>query len=440
MHVLFVHKSFPAQFGHIASYLVKDHGIRCTFVCEDIPGQQPPAPGYAVGTGPAGLQVRPPGQSIDGIEVLQYRIQGGATQNTHYTSRTFENTVWHSHAVYETMKSRPDIRPDLVVGHSGFGSTLFLADLYTCPIINYFEYYYYGRHSDMDFRPEFPPSEMDVLRARVRNAMIHLDLHTCAAGYSPTQWQRSLFPAEYQYKIATIFDGIDRDVWHRHPVPRRIGNGPVIPPETRIVTYVSRGLESMRGFDIFMKVAKRICAARQDVLFVVVGSDRVCYGGDLRHIQARTFREHVLAQDDYDLGRFLFTGPIPTRQLADLFNISDLHIYLTVPFVLSWSLLDALACGCTILGSDTTPVREVIRHEENGLLAGFFDVDGLAREALRVLADPEAYRPLGQAGIRLIEEQYSLEKKLPEMLDLYERTLRKAREIPVGSREPPRPV
>jgi glycosyltransferase involved in cell wall biosynthesis len=436
MHVLFVHKSFPAQFGHIASYLVKHRDIRCTFVCEEIPGQQPAA-GYGMTAGPTGRGV--PSQNIGGIEVLQYQIQGGATQSTHYTSRTFENTVWHSHAVFEAMKSRPDIQPDLVVGHSGFGSTLFLADLYTCPIINYFEYYYYGRDSDMDFRPEFPPSEMDVLRARVRNGMIHLDLHTCAAGYSPTHWQRSLFPAEYQYKIATIFDGIDRDVWHRRPTPRRIGNGPLIPPETRIVTYVSRGLESMRGFDIFMRVAKRICDARKDVIFIVVGSDRVCYGGDLRHIQAKTFREHVLAQDQYDLGRFLFTGPVPPLQLVDLFNISDLHIYLTVPFVLSWSLMDALACGCTVLGSDTAPVREVIRHEENGLLAGFFDVDGLTREALRVLADPEQYRPLGQAGIRLIEEQYSLEKKLPEMLDLYERTLRKAREAPVGSREPPRP-
>ena len=122
----------------------------------------------------------------------------------------------------------------------------------------------------------------------------------------------------------------------------------------------------------------------------------------------------------------------------DLFNISDLHIYLTVPFVLSWSLMDALACGCTLLGSDTAPVREVIRHEENGLLADFFDVDGLTKQALRVLADPERFRTLGQAGIRLIEAEYSMEKKLPEMLDLYERTLERARQVKVGSREPPR--
>src|SRR5262249_4130091 len=156
-------------------------------------------------------------------------------------------------------------KPDLVVGHSGFGSTLFLADLYDAPIINYFEYYYHGRNSDMDFRPEFPVHELDVLRARTRNAMILLDLQTCAAGYSPTAWQRSLFPAEFQYKIETIFDGIDREFWYRRAVPRRIGDR-TIPTDTRIVTYVSRGFESMRGFDIFMRVAKRICDARRDVV------------------------------------------------------------------------------------------------------------------------------------------------------------------------------
>ncbi len=396
MHVLFVHKNFPAQFGHIASYLVQRHGFRCSFVSE-----LPPA-------------------TLGGIRRIQYKARSGATASTHYCSRTFENAMWHSHAVYETMKAHPEVRPDLIVGHSGFGSTVFLADLYDRPIINYFEYYYHARDSDMDFRPEFPTTEIDVLRARARNAMILLDLQTCAAGYSPTAWQRSLFPAEYQPKIRTIFDGIDREFWYRRAnVPRRIGDR-IIPADTRIVTYVSRGFESMRGFDIFMRVAKRICDARGDVVFVVVGSDRICYGGDLKHIGNKTFREHVLEQDHYDPDRFLFTGQIPAEQLVGILTLSDLHIYLTVPFVLSWSLMDALACGCTVLASDTAPVREVIQHEQNGLLAGFYDVDGLAREALRVLSDPAGYRALGETGTRLIDEKYSLAKKLPEMLALYE--------------------
>lgn len=237
------------------------------------------------------------------------------------------------------------MKPDLVVGHSGFGSTTFLADLYDCPIINYFEYYYHGRNSDLDFRPEIPVKELDLLRSRTRNAMILLDLQTCAAGYSPTQWQKSLFPVEYQPKIDAIFDGIDTNVWHRRKVPRQIGDR-VIPPGTRIVTYVSRGFESMRGFDVFMKVAKRICDARKDVVFVCVGSDRVCYGGDMQRISdAESYRDHILKQDNYDLSRFIFTGRVEPNQLADIISMGDLHIYLTVPFVLSWSLMNSLACA-----------------------------------------------------------------------------------------------
>src|SRR5207248_1330631 len=118
-----------------------------------------------------------------------------------------------------------------------------------------------------------------------------------------------------------------------------------LPADRRIVTYVSYGLESLRGFDIFMKVAKRIGEARSDVIFVVVGADRVQYGDDLRFIQAPTFAQHVLSQDRYDLNRFLFTGQIAEPHLAELLSRSDVHIYLTMPFVLSWSLFDALACG-----------------------------------------------------------------------------------------------
>jgi glycosyltransferase involved in cell wall biosynthesis len=394
MHVLFVHKNFPAQFGHIASYLARREGFQCTFVCEL------------------------PSGTFGGVRRLQYKPAGGATKSTHYCNRMFENCIWHAHAVYEKMKAHPEVHPDLIVGHSGLGSTFFLADLYGRPIVNYFEYYYRATNSDMDFRHDFPSRELDVLRARTRNAMILLDLETCTAGYTPTHWQRSLLPAHYQGKIETIFDGIDTEFWRRRSVPRKIGQRQ-IPSGTRIVTYVSRGFESMRGFDVFMRVAKRICDVRRDVVFVCVGSDRVCYGGDLRHIKEKSFREHVLAQDDYDLSRFLFTGRVPPDELVRILSLSDLHVYLTVPFVLSWSMMNALACGCTVLASDTPPVREMIEHERNGLLAGFYDVDALVQMALDVLDDPEAFRPLGRAGVEMIEENYSLSTRLPMMLDLY---------------------
>ncbi len=396
MHILFVHQNYPAQFGHIARCLAQRPGVTCSFVSELPPG-------------------------IDGnVERLQYRIAGGATPQSHYFSRTFENSIWHAHAVYDALKNRPDIRPDLIVGHSGFGSTVLLRELHSAPIINYFEYFYHTKNSDMDFRPDFPCSELSRLRARCRNAMILLDLDNCDAGYSPTTWQRDRLPAAYGSKMQVIFDGIDTTLWRpRTAEPKRV-RALTFPEGTKIVSYATRGMESMRGFDIFMRFAKRLGQLRPDVQFVIAGQDRVCYGDDHAATGQKSFKNWVLAQDRYDLSRFHFVGLLPPADLARLFRITDLHVYLTVPFVLSWSLLNALACGATILASDTAPVREIVRDGENGLLAGFFDLEGMVQKAMRVLADPQDYRQLGCSGVELVRQHYSLDVCLPKLMAFYE--------------------
>jgi glycosyltransferase involved in cell wall biosynthesis len=415
LNILFVHQNFPAQFGHIARHLTHNLNYRCTFVSE-----------------------RPPGV-YDGVRCVQYRPNGGASEKTHYFARGFENGVAHAQGVYDACRAHPDLRPDLIVGHSGFGSTLFLRELYDCPLINYFEYYYRSRDSDMDFRPEFPVAELDRLRVHCRNAMILLDLQNCDAGYCPTRWQRDTFPGMYADKVEVLFDGVETDVWRRQEgLPRRFGDVEV-PASTRIVTYVSRGFESMRGFDIFMKVAARIARAMPDVIFFVVGADRVAYGGDLKHIEEKSFLQHVLKRGDYDLSRFVFPGLVHPHELSKLLSLSDLHLYFTVPFVLSWSLFNALACGCTVVASDTGPVAEVIRHGENGLLADFYDVAGLADLSLRVLRDPEGHRHLGRAGMGLIREEYALSVTLPRLLDLYRRVGRRPEAPRAGAGEGRRP-
>ncbi len=376
MHVLFVHQNFPAQFGHIARHLIRTRGWTCTFASKT------------------------PGGQVNGIRKVEYSTNGGARATTHYCSRTFENAVWHSHGVYEACKATTDLHPDLIVGHSGFGSTIFLRELYPgVPIVNYFEFYYHPHRSDMDFRPEFPPSELDYLRARARNAMLLLDLENCDHGYSPTQFQRQLFPETYRPKIDVVFDGIETDIFQRRDkLPRRIGDRS-IPASTRIVTYVSRGFESMRGFDIFMKVAQRVYRQFPDVVFVVVGSDRVCYGGDDKHIAGhKTFFDYVMAQSSYDMSKFIFTGLLPVSKLVEVLSLSDLHLYFTVPFVLSWSLMNALACGCAVLASDTEPVREMIVDGRNGRLCGFFDVEGFAAPSGRDAQQPRGVRPPRPGG------------------------------------------
>jgi glycosyltransferase involved in cell wall biosynthesis len=412
MHILFVHQNFPAQFGHIAATLAKQFGYRCSFV----------------------TQV-PPGIS-DGIERIHYKTTGGARKETHYCSRTFENQVWHCDGVFQALKARPDIRPDLIVGHSGFGSTLFLRDLYgDVPIINFFEWYYHPRdpQNDMNFRTDlgWPISDVKYQRARCRNGMLLLDLHNCTLGYAPTQFQRGQLPMEFDQKLRVIFDGIDRGVYSSSVgdrAKRQAGDsvhlaGVEVPANKRIVTYVSRGFESSRGFDIFMRSADLIARQYPDVIFFVVGADRVAYGGDPDHTQGKTFKEWTLAQHS----RFVFPGLIKPQELARLLATTDLHIYLTVPFVLSWSMMNAMSCGAVVLASDTPPVREMITPDENGLLANFFSPEEFAEQAVKVLRDPGQYRQLGDAAERMIEEKYSLEAVMPQMISMYEEALNTSR-------------
>jgi glycosyltransferase involved in cell wall biosynthesis len=397
MNVLFVHQNFPAQFGPFAFRLAAAPGWACTFVSQKQEGV------------------------VRGVRCLKYQLRGGATEQTHYCGRTFENAVWHAHAVHDRLAAAPDVRPDLIVGHSGFGSTLFLRELYPgVPIVNLFEYFYRTKDSDLDFRPDFPSKPLDKLRARARNAMILCDLDNCDRGYCPTDWQRSRFPAEYQPKLTTVFDGVDTTVWRPQPgLPRRVG-GKDVPAGVKVVTYATRGMESMRGFDIFMRAAQRVADRRSDVLFVVVGQDRVCYGGDEKHTGGKSFKEWVVSQGRFDLSRFVFTGLLPEAELAKLFCITDLHVYLTVPFVLSWSLFNALACGAPVLCSDTAPVRELVADGVTGLLRPFFDVDGFADAIGRACDDPAAVRSFGEAGATLVRETYSLEQCLPRFVGLLE--------------------
>ncbi len=302
MQILFVHPNFPAQFGPVISRLNQRADVECVFAT-------------AVGRGV--------GNDL-GVRVVHFEVQGGATRATHYCSRTFENAVWQTHAVHEACRRASGLKPNLIVGHSGFGSTLFLRELFDCPILGFFEYFYRGHASDMDFRPEFPPREIDYLRAQTRNAMLLLDLENCDAGYTPTRWQYSRFPDAYRPKLDVIHDGIDTDFWRRRAVQRQIAGEP-IDPDTRIVTFAVRGLEAMRGFDVFVRVAKRIAAERPDVIFAVAGEDRMHYGNDMRFVpKGKTFREHVLATESPDTSRFRFLGLISRDALADLFQNSTL--------------------------------------------------------------------------------------------------------------------
>lgn len=415
MHILFVHRCSPAQFEAFSRRWMAEGRGQVTFC-----GEAASAP-------------------VAGSRFVQYATRGASNDHTHFLSRGFENAVWHAEAVYSALAANPDIRPDVVVGHSGFGSTMLLPQLYDAPIVNYFEIFFATNGGTASFRTDTKEPAFARVSHVMNNAVHLMDLATAKLGYSPTRWQRETMPKEFQPKVREIFDGMETDIWARRPVPRRIA-GKAIPEGMKVVTYVSRGFEAMRGFDIFMKVAKRICDARKDVMFVVVGSDRVSYGGDLMYTGGINFREWVLSQDDYDMSRFLFLGAIPRDQLIDVYSLSDLHIYLTVPFVPSWSMFNAMSCACTMLVSDVAPLEDIITDGVNGLKAPFFDVDGLVKKAMQVLDDPQGHRALAAAARRTIEERYSLDVCYPKFVQLIEDATGRKTEArtPIAPKEEPR--
>jgi glycosyltransferase involved in cell wall biosynthesis len=411
VNVLFIHDAFPAQFGRLGLELTRQYGWRATFLVQSLSSCPTPSR-----------------EMLDTLEIL--RVPMAAEH------RSSDGVPWpqiYGHyldqcqTVYDALRARPDLRPDLVVAHGGRGApTIFLRELLDCPIINYCEYYFATHRRDISYRIDLPPAEPASFFPRCINAPTLVTLADCDAGYSATQWQKQSFPARFHPKIDVYFDGIETELYHPGPEPRTLGDVS-IPRDTRVVTFVSRGLESIRGFDIFMKVADRIARTRTDVLFVVVGGEEIHYGWDKLHTGSPSFKQWVLEHGDYDLSRFLFLGRVLPEQLARILRISDLHLYLTAPFVLSWSLLNAMATGCVILASDVPPVREVLEPGINALVEPLFDVDRLCETALSVLADPPAFASLGSAARATVAESYSLEVCIPPLARFFDRVASRAR-------------
>jgi len=408
MHVLFVHRAFPAQFGQLALELTRRYGWRCTCLFQHLSRCPSPTP-----------------EMLQRLELIP--IEGAPDPRTDAEvpwPQNFGRTLEIGRAAFETVRTC-GLSPDLVVGHGGLVPTLFLRELLDCPLVDYCEYYFALSHRDLTYRLDLPAIEAELFYPRCINAPILLNLSAVDQGYTPTAWQRQSFPERFHPKIEVHFDGIDTELYRPRFVPRRLA-GRTVPAGTRIVTFAARGLESMRGFDVFLNVARRILCERSDVVFAVVGDDGVYYGWDKLRMAGASFKEWALTRAEVDPARILFLGQIEPAQLAEVLCLSDLHVYLTVPFVLSWSLFDALACGCVVLAADVPPAREVLTPGKTGLLAPPFDVDALAETAIRVLDDPAEFRPLGDAGRDLITRSYALETCVPNLKDFFERATQRS--------------
>ncbi len=366
MRILIIHQNFPGQFRHVARCLLEQPGVEVLAIGRDT------APGLA------------------GVPLLRYKPHRTASEAIHPYLRPFEDGVLHGQQVLRLLLDlkRKGYRPDIILAHPGWGETLFARDAFPAArLIHFCEFYYHTHGADANFDPEFPLDLDGAARIRTRNALHLLNLEHCDQGIAPTRWQLDLHPEAYRYKLIQLHEGIDTRVLQ--PDPRAtlpLPNGTVLRAGMPVLTYVARNLEPYRGFHTFMRALPSILREHPDCQVVVIGGDDVSYGG--RPKDAENWRSKLLRESPVDPARVHFLGKVPYATYCQALQVSAVHTYLTYPFVLSWSLLEAMACGCLIVASDTAPVREAIQHGENGLLVDFFDPQALAEAALDALNNP----------------------------------------------------
>jgi len=373
---LFVHQNFPAQFVHIVRHLVAAKRHEIVFISE------------------------PNLNTIEGVRKVPYAHPALDIQQTHIAARELDNGVRRAEAVYRTAFGLKHLgyMPDIIIGHHGWGEMLNLRDLWPdSPMLGYMEFYYQHDRADVGFDPEFPHNPLDFPRIRAKNAINHIALNLGGTGQTPTRWQLSTYPAWAQQNIELIWEGVDLKLCSPDPGARKktlkIGEMAIAPAD-KLVTFVSRDLEPYRGFHIMMRALPDLMRARGDLKVVMIGGDGISYGAAPH--QGGNWREVMLAEvgKNIDPSRVIFPGKVAYGTYLSALRRSDAHVYLTYPFVASWSMREAMAIGCAVVGGDTEPVREFITHGGNGLLTPFLEPRTLARTILDLLEDKALTRTL----------------------------------------------
>lgn len=388
MHVAFVHRRGFCQFAALAAHLAQT-GNEVTLVTETVD------------------------QRIPSVRVIRHRAEPGPQPNAQMARYLGipDQHVRIGHRVAETFEAmaRQGQVPDVVVGHIGWGSMMFVKDvLPQVPALGYCEFFYRAEGADVGFAPGDQADSETRKRLRLRNTAQLLTLEALDGSISPTQWQRSLYPAEHRGRIAVCHEGVDTRVLRPDSAASlKLPDGRVLkagdPP---IVTFVARDLEPYRGFPQALEAAAKVARSHPDALFVFVGGDGVSYGAPPPG--GGSWKDHLLQSLDVPADRFIFPGVVPHAVLRQLFQISAAHIYLTYPFVLSWSVLEAMACGALVIGSDTAPMQEIVSSGRNGVLVPFFDTDALAGAVSDALRQPDKYTEMRAAARRTIEQRFRL--------------------------------
>lgn len=401
MNILLIHQNFPGQFKFLAPALAqRGHRVVAMTMQKNAPTQW------------------------QGVELVSYAAQRGTTPGVHPWVSDFETKTIRGEACFRAalQLKQGGFVPDVIVAHHGWGESLFVKEVWPSAKLGiYCEFFYHPSGTDVGFDPEFLSDDPgDVCRLRLKNLNNLLHFEVADAGISPTQWQASTFPQPFRDRITVVHDGIDTaSVAPNEAVSLGIGTqaGAKVQLSRRdeIVTFVNRNLEPYRGYHTFMRALPALLRARPNARVLIVGGDDVSYGArpDPARFGAAKWKDVFINEvreriSDADWSRVHFLGNVPYQHFVPMLQLSTVHVYLTYPFVLSWSLLEAMSAGCAIVASDTAPLREAIRDGDTGVLTDFFDAQALAQRVSQLLADAALRQQLGARARRFAQDTYDL--------------------------------
>lgn len=405
MKLLFVHQNFPGQYRHLAPHLAADPRNQVVSISERHPNQP---------------------TEIPCIRHVFYAPPRGASKTTHHYIQRLEAAVRRGQSAVKLAMHLKEsgFTPQVICAHPGWGEALYLKEVFpTSKLLNYYEFYYNFSGSDVGFDPHYPATLDDMFKTPTMNATQLLSFVDADAGVSPTNWQRNQYPLFLRNTISVIHEGIDTSAVHPDPNAVLTLEEAQIELTARdeIVTYVSRNLEPYRGFHVFMRALPQLLRRRPKARIIIVGGDKVSYGRSSP--AGQTYRRALLSEvgKELDLSRVHFLGNIPYERYLQVLQVSTAHVYLTYPFVLSWSMLESMAAGCLVVGSKTPPVEEVVEDGVNGLLVDFHAPDKIAARVEEALANREDLRPLRERARQTIMERYDLQTVcLPKHIALIE--------------------
>ncbi|SMP82340.1 Glycosyltransferase involved in cell wall bisynthesis [Desulfonatronum zhilinae] len=403
MRILFIHQNFPGQFPHLAPALAaKGHDVRALHMRRDLP------------------------ETWQGVRLVSYSASRGTAPNIHPWAAETETKIIRGEACFRAclQLNQQGFTPDVIIAHHGWGESLFVKDVWPQAKLGvYCEFYYCLEGADTGFDPEFPiQDEGESCRLRMKNVNNLMHFEIADAGISPTRWQASTFPERFRNKITVVHDGIDTTRLAPNPnVSLTLNNNIVLTRKDPVITFINRNLEPYRGYHVFMRALPDLLKRNPKARVLIIGGNEVSYGAAAP--QGTTWKDIFLneVKDRLDLGRVHFLGRISYDLYMAVMQLSSVHVYLTYPFVLSWSLLEAMSMECCIVAGNTKPLHEAIDHDKTGRLVDFFDVQGFADNVTELLNNPKERCRLGRKAREFAVANYDLKTVcLPRQIEWVE--------------------